>query len=178
MLINHEQWNKNSMSMCFCFYVCLLLGYLYVSIFPAMCGRMLTLLPCAAQRGGLVNTGVISKSSFELNGFFLLFFFPYCCWSDHLSGVVFTSCLLKLMHYSGNRLHWPAILSSNWLLLSVLGCLRGQLRGLINEWCSFGCQQMPAVLCWFQFPGDPALLPASALPHLWMSAWSRSLTSC
>lgn len=53
------------MSMCFCFYVCLLLGYLYVSIFPAMGGRVMTVLPCAAQRGGLVNTGVSSKSSFE-----------------------------------------------------------------------------------------------------------------
>lgn len=46
-------------------YACLLLGCLYVGIFPAVCGRVVTVLPCAAQRGGLVNTGVIPDSSFE-----------------------------------------------------------------------------------------------------------------
>lgn len=38
---------------------------LYVGIFPAVCGSGMTVLPRAAQRGGLVNTGVISDSSFE-----------------------------------------------------------------------------------------------------------------
>lgn len=31
----------------------------------AVCGRVMTVLPGAAQRCGLVSTGVISESSFE-----------------------------------------------------------------------------------------------------------------
>lgn len=71
MLIALVHWDKDLMSGD-TFLLLLMLGWLvmmvrclYVGIFPAVCGRGMTVLPRAAQRGGLVNTGVIPDSSFE-----------------------------------------------------------------------------------------------------------------
>lgn len=121
-------------------YIYCLGTYMWASF--RLCGRVMTVLPCASQRGGLVNTGVFSKSCFES------FFFSNAAGYQITFGLIFTSCLLKLTHPSDNRLHPRVILSSDLLSLSSR-CLLGQLRGLINEWRSFACQQMPAVLCWF-----------------------------
>lgn len=91
-----------------------------------LCGCVMTILPCAAQRGGQVNTGVFSESSFEY-----YFFLPSTAGDQIPPGLIFTSCLLKLAHPSDNRLHWHVILSSDFFVCSW--CWLGQLKGLINQ---------------------------------------------
>lgn len=145
MLINQEQWNKNSMSRCMFIAWVPIRGHLSGCVGMGDC----TALCCSERWAGE------HRCDFEIFLWVKCFFSPYCWWSEHLSGLIFTSYLFELTHHSGKRLRWRTIVSSDLLLLSVLGCLCRQLQGLINKWCSFKCQQMPAVLCWFQFPGDP-----------------------
>lgn len=117
------------MGACFCCGLCLLLRYLYVGIFPAVCGRVMSVLPCAAQSGGLLSTGVIFVFNLSLSerAFSLL------TAGDQITSLGSCSPPAFLNSRFTVVTDCVGVQFSPLLPTSALGHLRGQSEGLIND---------------------------------------------